>query len=90
MCGVGKSGRFSEGELKVSGDNTGNGNVFVEILPSKGKSVKTDRHFLELFVAGGCKDLEPIRRKTYDATVGQPDIDCSLVPPQSEMDFQAV
>lgn len=78
---VERSGSFPVRKLKIPGNNTGNGYIFIKMLPAKSKSVETDRHFLELFIACCCQYPESVRWKTYYATVGQLDIDCSLFHP---------
>jgi len=78
---VDTSGCLFEGQLKVTGNDSGDCNVFVEILPTKCKSVETEGYFPKLFVTCSGKYFEPVRGKTYDATISELDIDCSLFRP---------
>jgi hypothetical protein len=63
--------------LEAAGDDSRDGEVFVQFFPAEGEAVEFDLHSTELVVGRLAEDAISVCRETEDAAVGQFQIDRS-------------
>jgi hypothetical protein len=69
------------GQLKMTRDNSRNGDVFVKGFPPQCVAIESQSHFLQFLFGSFSQKLESVRWKADDTSVGEFNIDHSLFCP---------
>jgi hypothetical protein len=71
-------------QFEMSGHDSWNRNILVEIFPAQGVPVKSQRDLSQVGVAGMTQKSEAIRRETEDSAIGQFQEDRSALGPHPD------
>jgi hypothetical protein len=72
------------GQLKMAGNDSGNGDVFIEGFPPQGIAIESQDHLLQLLFGSFGQNFESVCGKANDTPIGEFNIDHSLFRPSPD------